>query len=92
LLRGSDDLAAAPHAAKIVDGLAENRKPRRRNTVRRMFQPLGLTNRKLIVDPAVLRKKLVTEFVVGRDDYIRRAANVFEILTAPWICFDNWHM
>src|SRR5438552_10887338 len=91
LVGGRDDPPARPHAAEVVDGLAEDRKAPRHDPVRAVHQSLGLADEQLVVDPAMGRKEAIGLLVVGRDDDVLGAGHANEVLRPPWVLLDDRH-
>src|SRR5690349_22532083 len=91
LLWRFNNLATQTHAAHIVNWLAKNRELPRHNVMRRVVKPLCVTYEKLIINPAMPRELLISQFVIGWNDHMLGASNCHEVLSTPWICFYNRH-
>src|SRR5262245_40844736 len=91
LLARAKDLPAYPHAAQVVDRLAEDREPGRGDPMRAVHEPLRFTDAELVVDPAVRGIEPVRVGIVGRDDHVGRTLDGGEVLHPPRVVLDDGH-
>ncbi len=81
--------ARHPHAAQVVDRLAEHREALGRQAVGPRVEALGLGHQELVVDPAVPRVEAVGVAVLGGDEEPLRALDAREVLHPPGVAFDD---
>src|SRR5918996_887652 len=81
----------SPHAAHIVDRLAEDRELPRHDVMRGIVQSLGFADEQFVINPAMVRISLIGQLIVSGNDDVIRARNRSEILSTPGIFFYDRH-
>src|SRR5690242_19993913 len=80
VLRRGENAAAGAEAAKVHDGLGEDRKVRRHGAVWPSGQALAQSDLQFVEHPAVVEIPLPRLRVIGWDEEIRRTFHPIEVL------------
>src|SRR5215831_11250060 len=91
IFRGGENAAAGAEAAKVYNGLGEDRKARRHGAVWSSDQALAQGDLQLVEHPAVVGIPLPSLRVIGWDEEIRRTFHPIEVLVTPGRWLDDRH-